>query len=347
MNERFNPIDEIGVSILKLCILQDFGWIPRSIRSMDMGIDMNIEQVINGKPTAKYISIQLKTGLGNIYEDKKGNYIFYFNETHYNYWLSSPIPVVLVLCDPDKRLLYWEQIRLSKIRKTPKGYAITINPNKKLDKSTIDDFNTLIQVYQSEFEVRYEDYESEFEDPDYWCELLHNCSEALSNSTKLFMQLDAKYQAYCNSMNEFLEKNKYGITLAEANKCIRLNASKLRLGIDVCRTQFAAQIPIIAKTHIEAIRLAETAILEIVKISPVVANLIVTNLNYELAAMRGTVQNFDQGVEQYKKGNSYNADLSRSERSFSHVLENYVANLNLLAVYIQSLIVNIQERMAI
>lgn len=57
MNERFNPIDEIGVSILKLCILQDFGWIPRSIRSMDMGIDMNIEQVINGKPTAKYISM--------------------------------------------------------------------------------------------------------------------------------------------------------------------------------------------------------------------------------------------------------------------------------------------------
>lgn len=55
---RYNSIDNAGMSFFSLCISSEIGWIPRSISSSDVGIDLTIEQVINGNPTAKYISVQ-------------------------------------------------------------------------------------------------------------------------------------------------------------------------------------------------------------------------------------------------------------------------------------------------
>lgn len=45
---RYNPTDDIGVSYLELCVRKDLGWIARTTTNSDIGIDMTIEQVING-----------------------------------------------------------------------------------------------------------------------------------------------------------------------------------------------------------------------------------------------------------------------------------------------------------
>ena len=90
---RYTPTNDIGVAILSLRIPKDLGWICREITKSDVGVDATIEQVIDGKPTAKYISVQLKTGEGNIHIDRNGNFVYYIDKTHYDYWLSSSIPV--------------------------------------------------------------------------------------------------------------------------------------------------------------------------------------------------------------------------------------------------------------
>ena len=65
-DSRYTPTNDIGVALLKLCTTNELGWICREVAQPDVGIDATIEQVINGNPTDRYISVQLKTGEGNI-----------------------------------------------------------------------------------------------------------------------------------------------------------------------------------------------------------------------------------------------------------------------------------------
>ncbi len=80
MTGRYSNTDDTGVAILKLCITKDLGWICRSTTNSDVGIDATVEQVIDDNPTAKYISVQLKTGLSNVHIDKNKDYIFYIDD---------------------------------------------------------------------------------------------------------------------------------------------------------------------------------------------------------------------------------------------------------------------------
>ena len=66
MNARYKNIDDTGIAILNLCISKELEWICRNTTNSDVGIDATVEQVIFGNPTAKYISIHLKTGFGNV-----------------------------------------------------------------------------------------------------------------------------------------------------------------------------------------------------------------------------------------------------------------------------------------
>lgn len=108
---RYTPTNDIGVSVLKRCISKELEWICREVAQPDVGIDATIEQVIDGNPTAKYISVQLKTGEGNIHIDRNGNFIYYIDKTHYDYWLSSSIPVILAYCNPEDETIYWELLK--------------------------------------------------------------------------------------------------------------------------------------------------------------------------------------------------------------------------------------------
>ena len=47
--QRVDNTDEIGLSILELAIQRKLGWIIREVRKKDVGIDANIEQVVEGK----------------------------------------------------------------------------------------------------------------------------------------------------------------------------------------------------------------------------------------------------------------------------------------------------------
>lgn len=336
MNARYTNIDDTGIAILNLCISKELGWICRNTTNSDVGIDATVEQVISGNPTAKYISIQLKTGFGNVNIHKDGNFTYYIDNIHYEYWLSSSVPVILAFCDPEKEIIYWELVKKHNISKTNKKHKITIFNTHQLNKDSLNELNTIIDTYQSDF-ILSESNIDEIYDSDYLEELLGNCAETISNISLLFNQLDNKYKSHIETMTKFIDQNKNGIDKLTAQKQISKHAKALKLAIDICKTQFRSQIPIIGKTHIEAIRLAEYSFSNTMNIPSDIILYIQTALNDELKTIEGSIKLFKSGSDKYSETSSPSFELRQSEHSFALVLKKYTAELESIVFWIKKL----------
>ena len=336
---RYTPTNDIGVSVLKRCIPKELGWICREVAQPDVGIDATIEQVIDGNPTAKYISVQLKTGEGNIHIDRNGNFIYYIDKTHYDYWLSSSIPVILAYCNPEDETIYWELLKKCNIKRTKgeENYKITISNTHLLNKDSLDEFNVIIDTYQTEFELPDMD-EDDVCDIEYWNELLENCAETISNSRQVLDQLDVKYKRHIAQMAQFVELHKDGVDKKIVDKHIAKHAKSFKVAIDTCKMQFKSQIPIIAETHVEAIRLAERAMTGGYHMPTEINTLLQEELNKETEAIRGVKEILTLAIERFENSSSPTIDLRRAEGSFAQVLKDYSSELESIVYWIGKLL---------
>ena len=336
---RYTTTNDIGVAILNLRIPKDLGWICRDVTKSDVGVDATIEQVVNGKPTAKYISVQLKTGEGNVYVDKEGNFIYYIDKTHYDYWLSSSIPVILAYCDPIKEVIYWELLKKRNIRKSrgEDNYKIKILNTHTLNAASLEELNSIIDTYQTEFELPDMD-DDDVCDVEYWNELLENCAETISNSRLVLDQLDEKYKRHLKQMTQFVELHKDGVDKKIVDKHIDKHANAFQLAINVCKMQFMGQIPIIAETHIEAIRLAEHAMMDGYHMPIEINVLLQEELQNEVETIKGLMDMVALSAERFRDSSSPKIDLRRAESSFALVLEDYSAELGCIVYWINKLI---------
>ena len=336
---RYTTTNDIGVAILNLRIPKDLGWICRDVTKSDVGVDATIEQVVNGKPTAKYISVQLKTGEGNVYVDKEGNFIYYIDKTHYDYWLSSSIPVILAYCDPIKEVIYWELLKKRNIRKSrgEDNYKIKILNTHTLSADSLEELNSIIDTYQTEFELPDMD-DDDVCDVEYWNELLENCAETISNSRLVLDQLDEKYKRHLKQMTQFVELHKDGVDKKIADKHIDKQANAFQLAINMCKMQFKGLIPIISKTHIEAIRLAERAMMDGYYMPIEINVLLQEELQNEVETIKGLMDMVALSAERFRDSSSPKIDLRRAESSFALVLEDYNAELGCIVYWINKLI---------
>ena len=336
---RYTPTNDIGVAVLKRCIPKELGWICREVAQPDVGIDATIEQVIDGNPTAKYISVQLKTGEGNIHIDRNGNFIYYIDKTHYDYWLSSSIPVILAYCNPEDETIYWELLKKRNIKRTKgeENFKITISNTHLLNKDSLDEFNAIIDTYQTEFELPDMD-EDDVCDIEYWNELLENCAETISNSRQVLDQLDVKYKRHIAQMAQFVELHKDGVDKKIVDKHIAKHAKSFKVAIDTCKMQFKSQIPIIAETHVEAIRLAERAMTGGYHMPTEINTLLQEELNKETEAIRGVKEILTLAIERFENSSSPTIDLRRAEGSFAQVLKDYCSELESIVYWIGKLL---------
>lgn len=336
---RYTSTNDIGVAVLKRCIPKELGWICREVAQPDVGIDATIEQVIDGNPTAKYISVQLKTGEGNIHIDRNGNFIYYIDKTHYDYWLSSSIPVILAYCNPEDETIYWELLKKCNIKRTKgeENFKITISNTHLLNKDSLDEFNAIIDTYQTEFELPDMD-EDDVCDIEYWNELLENCAETISNSRQVLDQLDVKYKRHIAQMAQFVELHKDGVDKKIVDKHIAKHAKSFKVAIDTCKMQFKSQIPIIAETHVEAIRLAERAMTGGYHMPTEINTLLQEELNKETEAIRGVKEILTLAIERFENSSSPTIDLRRAEGSFAQVLKDYCSELESIVYWIGKLL---------
>lgn len=336
-SNRIDNTDEIGLAILQLVVQRQLGWIIREVRKKDVGIDANIEQVVEGNPTAKYISIQLKTGLGNVYQATNGDFVFYFDEPHYLYWTSSSIPVVFVLCDPNTDTLYWAAILRNRIKKTPKGYSLKISSDSQISENTKFDFETLINTYQGEALIPEDIYTYSLEEKSLFAdELMSECSTALKYIREEIDSLDDVINAIVEKGNLLIETYSGNCTKEQADRFVSQSSSSYAYKLNVCRTRLKANSQVVSESHIAALRLAEELYLLNGKKDDRILLALVKELQYEYNAIVSLISTLDAVVERFStKPMIKNATSIRAERSFALVVEDYTANLRVLSQLIK------------
>jgi hypothetical protein len=120
------------------------GLIFRETPNSDVGIDAQIEYVADGNAIGKLIAVQAKSGRSYL-NDKGNHFAFYPNEKHKIYWEGFPLPVVVMLHDPDTGQVYYSDARyyLSIPERERQYKYVPVFKSKTLNGTTKDDlFNT-------------------------------------------------------------------------------------------------------------------------------------------------------------------------------------------------------------
>jgi Domain of unknown function (DUF4365) len=83
----------------------------RETPNADVGIDGQVELVDgNNQATGATIAVQIKSGTSYL-KDGGDSWKYYPSEKHRIYWEAYPLPVILLLHDPQNNLVYWVDAR--------------------------------------------------------------------------------------------------------------------------------------------------------------------------------------------------------------------------------------------
>lgn len=92
-------------------LLNAAGMIFRETPNADVGLDGYVELVDeNGSATGKTIAVQIKSGKSYL-NDAGDAWRFTPPEKHRHYWEMYPLPVILMIHDPDSDEVFWTDVR--------------------------------------------------------------------------------------------------------------------------------------------------------------------------------------------------------------------------------------------
>ncbi|MCL6220718.1 DUF4365 domain-containing protein [Zunongwangia pacifica] len=211
--------ERIGVYATALLITKELDWIFREQPIVDVGIDALIEQKFNGEPTGKFISAQIKTGKGNFHESKN-SLTLYVTKIHYNYWLNSNLPVIIIAHLPETNKTTWEIANEETFKKTPTQWKVLIPKSKDLNKSSIDELNKIISGNkQTDFELQVKNNELSQSEIDQIVEdagLFSECIKSLNTISDLITKLGEETKNQRIKIDKFADQG-----LSESDKRVK------------------------------------------------------------------------------------------------------------------------------
>ncbi|EJM7847371.1 DUF4365 and DUF1817 domain-containing protein [Vibrio parahaemolyticus] len=127
-HQKSSKTGDTGVNIVSQIVNDELGFIfKRNDGSYDFGIDAYIEIVAeDGSVTGQVIGVQIKCGNSFFKTKTKTGWRFYGEEKHLNYYLNSPFPIIICICDPDTRSCFWEFFEIEKTNKLKNGWSLNI-----------------------------------------------------------------------------------------------------------------------------------------------------------------------------------------------------------------------------
>jgi hypothetical protein len=130
-----NSQERLGVNAVAE-VMAKIGQIWRETPMADVGIDGQIEYVSpDGFATGRIIAVQIKSGL-SFFKESNGCWIFHPEEKHRFYWERFPLPVLIIIHNPETNLSYWQDVRHAlRVSKTTDAKGITI-PKSNVLQST-------------------------------------------------------------------------------------------------------------------------------------------------------------------------------------------------------------------
>ncbi|QPB81547.1 DUF4365 domain-containing protein [Pseudoalteromonas rubra] len=138
--------DRIGVQITG-GLFEIAGYIFREQSVSDYGIDAQIEVVQDGEVTGKLIALQIKSGKSQFKEKTAEGYIFRGDREHLDYWLNHSLPVLVVLCDIDNKVCYWQAVTAQSITRTRKSWKMLVPFYQRINPGMDVDLKRLVDIF--------------------------------------------------------------------------------------------------------------------------------------------------------------------------------------------------------
>jgi hypothetical protein len=121
-------LGDLGVNIVSRIVGEDFGWLfKRNHEEHDFGIDAQIEVVTDeGTVTGQMLACQIKCGKSFLRESNRWGYVYRGETKHFNYLANYPLPVIIIICDPESREAYWIRFRAIDAQVSETGWKLTV-----------------------------------------------------------------------------------------------------------------------------------------------------------------------------------------------------------------------------
>jgi hypothetical protein len=127
--------ERVGVHAVGAKVAGELKWVFREQREADYGIDAHIEIVSEGKPTGRLIAAQIKSGESWFKEVNAEGFVFRGEQDHLDYWLNHKLPVIVIIYNPADSTAYWESVTKESVKRTEKGWKMTIPREQKIGAS--------------------------------------------------------------------------------------------------------------------------------------------------------------------------------------------------------------------
>lgn len=149
------------------------GWFFRPQDISDQGIDAHVEEVRlikeEGKPTVevgtgRLIAIQIKGGPSYFNKPSPNGWWFSFNAKKAKLWLGHALPVIVVLVDLKKNVVYWQRISSATVQSTGKGFKVEV-PSSQTMSTAGQEWKHIASGLETLAEARFEQALSQLPPP--------------------------------------------------------------------------------------------------------------------------------------------------------------------------------------
>jgi uncharacterized protein DUF4365 len=135
--------ERIGVGIA-LAAFESLGFAFREQPESDYGIDAHAELIESEQPTGQLLGLQLKSGPSYLAETCDDGYVFRTDKEHVEYWRNHALPVLICLCDIERKVIFWNVVNAETATLTGKGYKFTVPATQTIAPSSTDALRSLL-----------------------------------------------------------------------------------------------------------------------------------------------------------------------------------------------------------
>jgi hypothetical protein len=134
---RSAKLGDLGVNIVSRIVSEEFDWLFKlNHQEHDFGIDGQVEVVTKtGAVTGQMLACQIKCGASFLKESNRWGYVYRGEDKHFNYLANYPIPVIIVICNPESKEAFWVRFCPTDTEITESGWKLTIPFGNKLASS--------------------------------------------------------------------------------------------------------------------------------------------------------------------------------------------------------------------
>ncbi|PED07912.1 DUF4365 domain-containing protein [Bacillus pseudomycoides] len=142
-------LGDLGVRLVDNVVSDELKQIFRRQEKNDLGIDAQIEFLTsNSKGSGRLLGAQIKCGKSFFNETTEEGFVFRGELKHYYYWTNYSLPIILFLCHPETKEIYWVNVTKYNSRLLKKTWKIVVPFKQKLGVLSLDNLKEIANEVQ-------------------------------------------------------------------------------------------------------------------------------------------------------------------------------------------------------